>query len=222
MNWPARLFTRSAAAAGSAASARSITNNLPKTSFIARKAAAMPQLVRRNCRRSSPSLGAIASAISLTRSSKRRCCAVCGNGLNSPFDTIWVGTGERNAARSAGSVRESSDLLSIRPIDILPKDLAGSRFDRRGQVLQPRARTSCAYEHKIILLLAHQQESGVPAPPASVRVRGRAALVHDGGVGPIAAYTTGERPPSIDVGVFLGCPLYRASISRLWTSHTST
>src|SRR5215472_14910044 len=120
MNWPARLLLRSAAAAGSAASARSITNNWPKTSFIARNAAAIPQPVRKNCRLLRPSFGAMSSAISLTRSSKRRCCAVCGNGLNSPFETIWVGTGEWNAACSAGSVCESSDLLSIRPIEILP------------------------------------------------------------------------------------------------------
>ena len=34
-----------------------------------------------------------------------RCCSrVCGNGLYSPFETICVGTGERNAAVSAGAV----------------------------------------------------------------------------------------------------------------------
>src|SRR5438309_998258 len=48
------------------------------------------------------------------RCSTRRCCAVCGRGLNSPFETIWVGTGALNAARSSGSVRDNSDLLTNR------------------------------------------------------------------------------------------------------------
>src|SRR5437016_12907675 len=63
------------------------------------------------------------------RSSTRLCCAVCGSGLNSPFETIWVGTGALNAARSAGSVRDNSDLLSNRAIDILPQLLRGVAFE---------------------------------------------------------------------------------------------
>ena len=48
--------------------------------------------------------GAELSAISLMRASTRCCSRVCGNGLNSPLETIWVGTGERNEPVSAGAV----------------------------------------------------------------------------------------------------------------------
>jgi hypothetical protein len=40
--------------------------------------------------------------------------------LNSPFETIRVGTGERNAARSAGFVRANSRLLKNPVIVVLP------------------------------------------------------------------------------------------------------
>jgi hypothetical protein len=107
---------RSAAAAGSAASAGDTSNTLPKTSFSAINAVAMPQLVRRKLRRLVPNLFAAAPASSFSRASNWRCCGVCGNGLNSPFDTIRVGTGERNAAFSANSVAASSRLLRKVPI----------------------------------------------------------------------------------------------------------
>jgi len=48
------------------------------------------------------------SAKSFSRASNRRYCGVCGKGLNSPLEIIRVGTGERNAARSAGFVCANS------------------------------------------------------------------------------------------------------------------
>ena len=44
---------------------------------------------------------------------------VCGKGLNSPLEIIRVGTGERNAARSAGFVRANSRLLKNPVIVVL-------------------------------------------------------------------------------------------------------
>src|SRR3989442_5519563 len=37
---------------------------------------------------------------------------VCRAGMNSPFETIWVGIGERKAARSAGTVSSRSSFVS--------------------------------------------------------------------------------------------------------------
>src|SRR2546426_7289691 len=37
---------------------------------------------------------------------------VCRAGMNSPFETIWVGIGERKAARSAGTVSARSSFVS--------------------------------------------------------------------------------------------------------------
>jgi hypothetical protein len=68
----------------------------------------MPQLVRRKLRRLYPSFSAAPSANSFSRASNRRCCGVCGKGLNSPLEIIRVGAGERNAARSAGFVCANS------------------------------------------------------------------------------------------------------------------
>jgi hypothetical protein len=88
----------------------------------------MPQLVRRKFRLESPSFFAVPSANSFSRASNWRCCGVCGKGLNSPLETIRVGTGERNAARSAGRVRANSRLLRNPVIVVLPKafDFAGA------------------------------------------------------------------------------------------------
>ena len=83
----------------------------PNTSFMARKAAAMPALDARNWRRFIPCRGPRSSASSLMRASTRCCSRVWGSGLNSPLETIWVGTGEANAATSAGAVRVSSSSL---------------------------------------------------------------------------------------------------------------
>jgi len=65
------------------------------------------ELARKD-RRLRPCRGPSVSAISLMRASTRCCARVCGRGLYSPFDTICVGTGERNAAVSAGAVWSSS------------------------------------------------------------------------------------------------------------------
>src|SRR5713101_5100615 len=120
MNCLASPFARSAAASGWAASADETSKIGPNTSFRATKAAAMPQLVRRNWRRSIPSLRALASERSLSRSSKRRWRCVCGRGLNSPFDTMRVGTGDLKSSLSAGSVCASSRLLRKIPMPLLP------------------------------------------------------------------------------------------------------
>ena len=60
----------------------------PKTSFIARKVAAMPPVLARNFRRLMPSFLAAPSASSFVRASTRCCSRVCGIGIHSPFDTI--------------------------------------------------------------------------------------------------------------------------------------
>ena len=105
---------------GLAASAGDTSKTRPNTSLSATKAAAMPQLVRRKLRRSIPSLRALVSARALSRSSNCRWRAVCGSGLNSPFDTTRVGTGDRNASVSAGSVAASSRLLKKIAMLLLP------------------------------------------------------------------------------------------------------
>src|SRR5215472_3537502 len=120
MNCPANAFARCAAASSWAASAGDTSKTRPNTSLSATKAAAMPQLVRKKLRRSIPSLRALVSARSLSRSSNCRWRAVCGNGLNSPFDTMRVGTGDRNPNFSAGSVSASSRLLKKIAIPLLP------------------------------------------------------------------------------------------------------
>jgi hypothetical protein len=58
----------------------------------------MPQLVRRKLRRLVPSFLAATPASSFNRPSNCLCRSVCGSGLNSPFDTIRVGTGEAKTA----------------------------------------------------------------------------------------------------------------------------
>src|SRR5215218_8754291 len=121
MNWLRRASLRAAAASGSAASAEPTSNNGPKTSFIARNAAAMPLLERRKPRRPRPSRRPWVSAISSSRASTCRCAGLCGNGLNSPFETICVGTGEWNAALSAGARPASSRPLKKLPIGFPPQ-----------------------------------------------------------------------------------------------------
>jgi len=62
-----------------------------------------------------PSQGAgalVCDAGCLRFGASTRCCArVWGSGLNSPFDTICVGTGDLKEPISAGEVRFSSSLL---------------------------------------------------------------------------------------------------------------
>src|SRR5690348_9486819 len=128
MNCPASPPARWAAASGWAASAGETSKIGPNTSFSATKAAAMPQLVRRNCRRSIPSLRALASERSLSRSSNCRWRRVCGKGLNSPFDTIRVGTGDLKSSPSAGSVCASSRLLRKIPMAFPPSAMRGRRI----------------------------------------------------------------------------------------------
>jgi len=102
MNWPAWL-----APGGLPASAGVTSKTRPKTSSSATRAV-VPQLVRGKFRRLYPNFSATPSANSFSRASNRRCCGVCGKGLNSPLEIIRVGTGERSAARSAGFVCANS------------------------------------------------------------------------------------------------------------------
>src|SRR5438094_349842 len=68
---------------------------------MATNAAAMPQLVRRNCRRFTPSRLAFASASSLIRASTLFWVALCRGGRYSPLETIWVGIGVAAEAAAA-------------------------------------------------------------------------------------------------------------------------
>src|SRR6185312_10273159 len=87
---------------------------------MARKAAAMPQLVCKNCRRLRPSRLPLASASSLIRVSTFLWMALCGGGRYSPFDTIWVGIGVAADAASAPATRRCSRSLSQLLIVLLP------------------------------------------------------------------------------------------------------
>src|SRR2546422_3520412 len=55
--------------------------------------------------------------------------------MNSPFDTIWVGIGDRKAATSAGSVCSRSFLVS---------QIMSVLLDPRSGMFRPQARGSCA------------------------------------------------------------------------------
>ena len=54
---------------------------------------------------------------------------VCGKGLNSPLEIIRVGTGERNAARSAGFVRANSRLNPVLLMAFRPHRRVNARTD---------------------------------------------------------------------------------------------
>ena len=86
---------------------------------MATNAAAMPQLVRRNCRRFTPSRFAFASASSLIRASTLFWVALCLGGRYSPLETIWVGIGVAAEAASAPATRRCSRSLSQVPIGFL-------------------------------------------------------------------------------------------------------
>src|SRR5262249_53987 len=87
---------------------------------MARKAAAMPQLVCMNCRRLRPSRLPLTSASSRIRRSTRFCVSLCGGGRYSPFDTIWVGIGVAAEAPSPPPTTPCSRSLSPLLIVVLP------------------------------------------------------------------------------------------------------
>src|SRR6266571_864965 len=93
---------------------------------MARKAAAIPQPVRMNWRRLSPSRLAFSSANSRIRRSTRFCRSLCAGGRYSPFDTIWVGIGVAVEAVSAPATRRCSRSLSQLPIVVLPVEVLKS------------------------------------------------------------------------------------------------
>jgi hypothetical protein len=97
---------------------------------MATKAAAMPQLVRRNCRRFRPSRAALASASSTMRRSTFFWVALCLGGRYSPLETIWVGIGVAADASSAPATRRCSRSLSQLPIGFLR--LVGQREEPIG------------------------------------------------------------------------------------------
>src|SRR5215468_12091543 len=72
----------------------------------------MPQLVRRNFRRSSPSRFPFSSASSIVRRSTRFWISLWGGGRYSPFDTICVGIGVSADAVSAPATKRCSRSLS--------------------------------------------------------------------------------------------------------------
>src|SRR5260370_9032152 len=89
-------------------------------SFMARNAAAMPQLVCRNCLRLKPRCLPFRSASSLIRASTFFCVALCGGGRYSPLETIWGGIGVAADAASAPATRRCSRSLSQVLIVLLP------------------------------------------------------------------------------------------------------
>src|SRR5215469_1533601 len=110
-------------------------------SFIARNAAAMPQLVCKNCLRLKPRCLPFASASSLIRASTIFCVALCGGGRYSPLETICVGIGIAADAASAPATRRCSRSLSQVLIVLLPP--VGHRLCGR-----------CAYENARLLTRA--------------------------------------------------------------------
>src|SRR4051812_22504281 len=104
---------------------------------MATKAAAMPQLVRRNCRRFKPSRAAFASASSTMRRSTFFWVALCLGGRYSPLETIWVGIGVAAEASSAPATRRCSRSLSQLPIGFLR--LVEQREEPIGACLWARA-----------------------------------------------------------------------------------
>src|ERR671912_2236870 len=97
----------------------------------------MPQLVRRNCRRSRPSRLAFASASSTIRRSTFFWVALCLGGRYSPLETIWVGIGVSAEASSAPATRRCSRSLSQIPIDFLR--LVNNVKKRSARLFQARA-----------------------------------------------------------------------------------
>src|SRR6478672_7880772 len=87
---------------------------------MARKAAAMPQLVCMNCRRLRQSRLLLRSASSSIRRSTRFCVSLCGDGRYSPLDTICVGIGVAAEIASAPATRRCSRSLSQLLIGVLP------------------------------------------------------------------------------------------------------
>src|SRR5215471_16504043 len=94
---------------------------------MARKAAAMPQLVCMNCRRLRASRLLLTSASSRIRCSTRFCVLLCGGGRYSPFDTIWVGIGVAAEVASAPATRRCSRSLSQLLIVVLPNSVCDQR-----------------------------------------------------------------------------------------------
>src|SRR5215813_7075865 len=85
----------SAVGADSHVSISSTSQILPaKTLFCARKQVARPIVLAIKVRRSMPSFLARVSDISPIKCSTRFCGSDCGRGINSSFETAWVGMGE--------------------------------------------------------------------------------------------------------------------------------
>src|SRR5215471_5209121 len=123
MNCDDSPCARSAAMSGVAASASLTSKRRPKTWFMTRNEAAIPDAVRKNSRRDSPCRRASRSLSSLRRASTSRCLVLCGTGMYSSLETIWVGTGDGNDDVSAGC--SSRSCSSLKNFIYPPPGLAG-------------------------------------------------------------------------------------------------
>src|SRR2546428_6328251 len=72
---------------------------------MAMKAAAVPPVEPRNCRRLMPSFFAAPSASSFSLASTFFWLSLCGGGMYSPFETTRVGTGDGKSGSSASYAR---------------------------------------------------------------------------------------------------------------------
>ncbi len=89
--------------------------------------AAVPPDEVMNERRLIPSFFEAASASSLIRASTFFCCAVCGSGMYSPLETIWVGIGERSPSSTASAGVNFSSCSSLNQLSASRE--SGAHFD---------------------------------------------------------------------------------------------
>src|SRR5262245_38095448 len=155
MNWSLSEAARSCAIAGVAASARLASNTVPNVSLSATKPAAMPAALWKNARRESPCLPPSSSAMASRRASTSLCFSLCGGGVNSSLETIWVGIGVGCGANSDGvssaiscSVRKPIVFLHHR-VQLL--DLIGPMLSSGGDAVQ--ARTGPLLERRLVGLI---------------------------------------------------------------------
>ena len=118
------------------------------------------------------------------RASTRSCSRVWGSGLNSPLETIWVGTGDAKAAVSAGAVRCSSSWLRKCGITSL---LLGAGleqwFPQHMRAVRARRETS---HHLLVVgssgILPDERWLRVTRQDRSVNPKDRRRLIPSGGV----------------------------------------
>ena len=89
---------------------------------MATKAAAMPAALWKNARRLRPCFLPSSSPMSSRRASTCRCFSLCGAGMYSSLETIWVGIGVVCGSISAG-IKASSSSLVRKLMWILPAEI---------------------------------------------------------------------------------------------------